>query len=348
MKKFIFYIQHFAEPNTQVTTQSSLSPEMKTYYDTELLENVKEQLYFNQFGMTQSLPANNGKNIEFRKVESFDRVTKTLKEGVTPDGHGVSVGSVTTDVKQYGDYVTVSDVLDMTAVDDMILAITDESSAQAALSLDGLTRHRIMTSEATEMWADKVASDGTVTAILDIADLDVDCILTPKTVNKVVTKLKKNKAPKINGKYICLIHPSVSEDLRESEGWIEAHKYAAVTEIFNGEIGELHGVRFIETNEAPVVTGGADGGVVYYCIFFGKDAYARVDLEGGALEMIIKGLGEGEDPLNQRQTIGWKAHHGATVLYPERIVTLACGSSYSKIDEANYDPDVYVDQNLTA
>ena len=352
MKKFIFYIQHFADPKTNVTTQTSLSPEMKEYYDTELLETVKEQLYFNQFGMVQELPEKKGKRIEFRKLENFNRVTKTLKEGVTPDGHGIEVESVSTDVKQYGDYTTVSDVLDMTAVDDLILAITDESAAQAALSLDSLTRHRIMqggdAGAPHEIFADKIAADGTTTPVLTETAIGSDCPFTSKMVNKAVTQLKKNKAPKIDGKYICLIHPSVSEDLRESEGWIEAHKYASVTEIFNGEIGELHGVRFIETNEAPVMAGGADGGVLYYTLIFGKDAYARVNLEGGALEMIVKGLGEGEDPLNQRQTVGWKAHHGAELLYPERCIAVISGSSYSTTDEANYDPSVYVDLNETA
>ena len=63
-------------------------------------------------------------------------------------------------------------------------------------------------------------------------------------------------SPKINGKYVALIHPSVSYDLRNSPYWVEAHKYARPEEIYNGEIGELHGVRFIETTTATVWAGG--------------------------------------------------------------------------------------------
>lgn len=34
-----------------------------------------------------------------------------------------------------------------------------------------------------------------------------------------------------------------------------AHQYAAATELFSGEIGELHGVRFVETTEAKIFRG---------------------------------------------------------------------------------------------
>jgi hypothetical protein len=74
-------------------------------------------------------------------------------------------------------------------------------------------------------------------------------------VNKAFTKLKKDRAPLINGKYYAVIHPSVSYDLRSNKDWIEAHKYASPDELYNGEIGELHNVRFIENVFAPILVG---------------------------------------------------------------------------------------------
>ncbi len=402
----IFDLQLFADPNTNTTTQESLSPGMQKYYDTELLENAKEELFFNQFGKVQALPEGSGKKVQWRKFDTFGKALKPLEEGVTPDGNTLKMTEVEAEVEQYGDYTTVSDMLDMTAVDDVILACTEEHGAQAGLTLDTLTRNELCKGTNVS-FAPK--ADGT--AIMFRYDLDADCKLTATVVNKAVTKLKKNKAPKINGKYIAIIHPSVSEDLRESEGWIEAHKYAAVTEIFNGEIGELHGVRFIESNEAPVFCGanlagevrtltvtvgndtasdkvtvgavgdslvgryvlidgkkykvnsvsggnkividtsitvakdtviypgegGKDGCAVYGCMFFGRDAYGRVELSGGAMEMLVKSKGSAgtADPLNQRSTVGWKAAHAAAILYEERLLRVECGSSYSNTDTAN-------------
>ena len=90
-------LQHFTDggpygnPNTNVTTQATLAPEMKTYYDTELLENVRANLVFNQFAKTQFLPGGKGKKVEWRKFNTYEKATTPLTEGVTPDGETMSV-----------------------------------------------------------------------------------------------------------------------------------------------------------------------------------------------------------------------------------------------------------------
>ena len=58
-----------------------------------------------------------------------------------------------------------------------------------------------------------VASTPTSCAQME-ATTTVLAALTPKMVSKAVTKLKKDRVPKINGKYYAVIHPSVAEDLR--------------------------------------------------------------------------------------------------------------------------------------
>ena len=172
-------------------------------------------------------------------------------------------------------------------------------------------------------------------------------LLTPTMVNKAVTKMKKDRVPRINGKYYAVIHPSVAYDLRQSKEWIEVHKYAATSEIFNGEIGELHGCRFIEDTFAPILGGSyiysgsttyknKSNSVTYATYFFGKDGFGIVDPEGGGLEMIIHDKDEIGGPLNQFSTIGYKFEtNGATILYPERVLRVMSVSSYSATDEEN-------------
>ena len=244
-------LQMFAE-NTQTT--NGLSAEMKTYYGMELLENAKPQLVHNQFAATKGIPAGGGKTVEWRKFGAFDKALKPLTEGVTPDGSGISVSYITKELAQYGDYTTVSDMLDLTAIDDVVLEITDRHGSNMGLTLDTVTRNEIQQGKQV-IYAPKLGSDGTKTEVTSRADLDGSCKMTSELVAKAATQLKKMNAPTFDGKYVCIIHPSVAFDLRQDEAWIAAHQYAGATEMFSGEIGELHGVRFVETTEAKIYRG---------------------------------------------------------------------------------------------
>ena len=246
-------LQLFAgEMNTQTT--GALSAEMKTYYGMELLENAKPQLVHNQFAATKGLPVGGGKTVEWRKFGAFDKALTPLTEGVTPDGSGISVSYITKDLAQYGDYTTVSDMLDLTAIDDVVLEITDRHGSNMGLTLDTVTRNEIQQGNQV-IYAPQKKADGTAAEVLSRYALDGTCKMTSELVAKAATQLKKMNAPTFDGKYVCIIHPSVAFDLRQDEAWIAAHQYAAATELFSGEIGELHGVRFVETTEAKIYRG---------------------------------------------------------------------------------------------
>jgi N4-gp56 family major capsid protein len=138
---------------------------------------------------------------------------------------------------------------------------------------------------------------------------------------------------------VAIIHPSVSYDLRESEGWVEAHKYADVKPIFNGEIGELHGVRFVESTNAKIFKGTAENApansAVYATLFLGAKAYGVLDPDGEGMEMIVKTKDQIGGPINQFSTIGYKFCHGAKILYQERMLRVESGSYFSDKDESN-------------
>ena len=242
-------LQLFAgDSNTQTTGQ--LTAEMKTYYGMELLENARPQLVHNQFAATKPLPAGGGKTVEWRKFGSFDKALTPLTEGVTPDGSGISVSYITKELEQYGDYTTVSDMLDLTAIDDVVLEITDRHGANMGLTLDTVTRNEIQQGNQV-IYAPK--ADGQ--EVTSRYELTGECKINAELVARAATQLKKMNAPKIDGKYVCIIHPSVAFDLRQDESWLAAHQYAAATQLFDGEIGELHGVRFVETTEAKIFRG---------------------------------------------------------------------------------------------
>lgn len=321
----------------------TMDGELKVFYDTELLENARVELFYAQFAKKQTLPARHGKNVEWRKWNTFAKATQ-LTEGVIPTGQKFGMSYKTGAINQYGTYAAVSDQLEMRAYDDVILGATEEMGASAAETQETLIRDALLVNT-NVLYCDNITlSTGTVSGTPTApnqmeASTTVMSVLTPDMVSKAVTIMKKNRVPTINGKYYAVIHPSVSYDLRNSEGWLEAHKYAHPGEIFNGEIGELHGCRFIENVFAPVLSGdyaNKAGGVTYATYFFGKDAFGIIDPEGGALEMIIKDKSQVGGPLNQFSTIGYKFEtNGATILYPERLLRVMSCSSFSASDEAN-------------
>ena len=339
-----------ANPST-----NTLAPELKTFYDTELLENARTEMFYAQFGRKQRLPKNGGTTIEWRKFNTFDRASE-LKEGVIPTGQQFGSSSLTASISQYGTYTSITDKLEMRAYDNVILAATEEMGASAAATQETLIRNALLVGT-NVMYCDNVDVNGdvistptspaTMGAGGGSSNSDGWALLTPTMVNKAVTKMKKDRVPRINGKYYAVIHPSVAYDLRQSKEWIEVHKYAATGEIFNGEIGELHGCRFIEDTFAPILGGSyiysgsttyknKSNGVTYATYFFGKDGFGIVDPEGGGLEMIIHDKDEIGGPLNQFSTIGYKFEtNGATILYPERVLRVMSVSSYSATDEEN-------------
>ena len=327
---------HYVNANTGTTTAfdgvNTMSPTMKTFYDTELLENARGQFFFEQFGKKQPLPANNGRTMEWRKWNTLPRAT-ALAEGVIPTGQKMGMTVLNASLQQYGMFVAVTDLLELHAIDNVLLGATEELGASAGETKDILIRNELQTGTSV-MYCDTVGADGKKTEVTGYDGMSADNNrLTPDMVNKAATFLKKMKAPTINGKYVALIHPSVTYDIRSSEEWIEAHKYANTTEIFNGEIGELHNVRFIETANAKITDQG--GKKVYSTIFLGKDAYGVVNPEGGAMEMIVKDKRQVGGPLEQFSTAGYKFEDCTKILYQERMVRVESCSAYSLIDEAN-------------
>ena len=305
---------------TQTTTGQDMSPTMKTFYDTALLENAREQMIFTQFGKKQPL---HGNKVEWRKFNTFAKALTPLTEGVIPTGQTFGMTKIEASTTQHGDFVAVSDRLELEAYDDVIFGATEEMGAAEGETYDTLTRNILVAGNSVAYAGNKTSRSA----------LTADDVLTPEVVAKAATWLKKNKAPKIDGCYVAIIHPSVAFDLRNSEEWKEFHKYNDVEPIFKGEIGMLHGVRFVECNEAKVWK---DGEVASYAtLFLGKDAFGILDPEGEGMEMIIKTREQIGGPLDQFSTIGYKFCHGAKILYQERMLRVETGSSYSAIDEAN-------------
>ena len=307
-----------------ITTQSSMSPTMKTFVDTYLLENSREASVFTQFGKQEAM---HGNKIEWRKFDTFDKALTPLQEGVIPSGKTFGMSKIEATITQHGDYTVLTDRLTRESFDNVVVGATEEMGAAMGETYDTLTRNILVAGNSV------MYCPNGETEVKSRSEITKDCKLTPDVVNRAYTWLKKNKAPMIDGKYVAIIHPSVVYDIRSSEEWLDAHKYSATKEIFNGEIGELHKVRFIESNNAKIWKDGNT--CVYGTLFLGKDAFGVLDPEGEGMEMIVKTKGQIGGPLEQFSTIGYKFCHGAKILYQERLLRVESGSSLGDDDSEN-------------
>lgn len=320
--------------NTNVTTQTGenkdLSAEMKTFYSDYLIDMAEPELVHDQFGQKHPIPKNGGKNIEFRKYSPLPKALTPLTEGVTPDGQKLNVGTVTATVNQYGGFIELSDILLLTAIDNNLVQATKLLGSQAGRTLDTITREVLNGGTNVQYAEGQVASRNALVG--GDATAENNHYLTVDAVRRAVRFLKVMNAPKINGYYAGIIHPDVSYDLMSDPKWVNVKSYSDPEGIYEGEIGRIEGVRFVETSEAKVFSGaGASGRDVYSTLILGADAYGVTEVSGGGLQHIVKQLGSAgtADPLNQRATAGWKATKVAERLVEEYMVRIETTSTFT-------------------
>lgn len=307
-------LQLFADIQTTLT--EGLSAEMKTFYDMTLIDEAAPALVHDQFGQKRPIPKNGGKVIEFRKFAPLTKALTPLTEGVTPEGKSLDVTTITAEVSQYGDFITMSDMLEMTAIDNVVVEALKLLGRQGGATLDTVVRN-ILHTGTNVMYCPKIAEDGSETAVNSRGTLDNTCRLTVKVIQKAVAKLRAQNAPTISGKYVAIIHPYAAYDLMRDKEWIDAHKYAQPDNLYEGEIGEIAGVRFVQTTEAKIYEGG-----VFGTLIFGEGAYGNTEIAGGGMETIVKQKGSAgtADPLDQRSSVGWKGQKTAEILVEQYMV----------------------------
>ena len=225
-----------------------LSEEMRTYYADYLIDNAEPNLIHDQFAQKHTIPKHGGKTIQFRKYDPLPKLSTALSEGVTPTGQSLNMGVVEATLHQYGGYVEFSDLLLLTAIDNNLVMATKLLGSQAGRTLDTITREVLCGGTNVQYGADAVDARYLLTGgnATDNHYMTVECI------KRAVRFLKNQNAEKINGSYACIIHPDCAYDLTSDPNWKYPHQYCDTKELYEGEIGMIEGVRFVESTEAKV------------------------------------------------------------------------------------------------
>ena len=234
---------------TNTTLDPGLSDEMKVYYSMRLINLAEPELIHDQFGQKHPIPKNSGKTIEFRKYDSLPKALVPLTEGVTPAGQKMSMGVIRATIKQYGGYIELSDILELTAIDNNLVQATRLLASQAGRTADTITREvlaggtNVVYAGGAKDRSELVGGDSTA---------ENNKYLTVDDIRKAVRALKVMNAQKINGYFAGIIHPDTAYDLMNDKKWVDVKTYSDPDGIYEGEIGKIEGVRFVEPTEAKI------------------------------------------------------------------------------------------------
>lgn len=314
------------------TTKTQIPDEVNNFYDRTLLFRAVPLFVHNRWAQIRDIPRKAGTlTIKFRRYGNLAAATTALSEGITPVGSQLSVTDITATVAQYGDYITVTDVVDFSSQDAALMEAAEILGDQAGDTLDQLTRNVI--AAGTNVY---YAGSGHT----DRVQVAAGELITDVLIKKTVRLLKNNKARRItkmvnattgynttplNASYVGLCHPNTTYDLKGITGWTPIEKYSSTNGAMEGEVGKYDEIRFVESPNCKVFVGeGASNIDVYATLIFGSDAYGTTRISGEALKNIVKPLGSAgsADPLDQRATSGWKATFVAKILNDAFLVRL--------------------------
>lgn len=241
---------------------NDLLPELKTFYDEQLIALATPQLVHEQFCVKKPIPKGQGKTIEFRKFDPLPLATTPILEGVTPDGTPVRVTAIHATIEQYGAWIGTTDIISLVSIDNVVNQNSKLLANQMAKTRDTLIRD-VMQAGTNVMYCPKTV-DGALTEVTSRDDLDSTAGLTVAAVQRAVAILRGQDAPTMFGEdYGAIIHPYAAYNLMRDPAWEQIQNYATPENRLRGEIGRIAGVRFVQSTNAKVLAPAQIAGTIY-------------------------------------------------------------------------------------
>ncbi len=348
----------------QTVTYGDISPAVAAYAVVKMLKRAMPLLHLEKFGQTYPLPQNSTQTAKFRRYfltgttgsagsgsgNFFIPVATTpLVEGVTPAGSRLSNQDYTVQLAQYGDYITITDVVMDTHTDPVMSEATDILGESAARTVEPL-RFNVLKAGTNVFYANSVASRANVAATITLGDQRrVTTALNrqnAKKITNIVASTPDFNTKSVEAAYMAVVHPDLETDIRNMTGFKPVADYGSHTSPMEGEIGSVEQVRYLSstviapwagtgvaTASAPSLrhqdAGTGDKVDVYPILYFGRDAFGIVPLKGKSAmtPMVVNPKPAAGDPLAQRGTVGYKLWTATVILQEAFMARLEVGAT---------------------
>lgn len=328
-----------------ITGTSDVAVNVQGHYDRNLLERALPALIHSRFAQIRPLPKNTGTRINFRRYGSLAVNTTVLGDGVTPTGKKLTTTDIYATVKQYGDFITISDWVSMTGLDPILIEGGEVLSEQMGLTVDTLDRD-VYVAGTSVRYAGGVDGRTDVTTAVAISDVKaVVRILEGGNAKKIRAMIvggpKVGTRPIAPG-YYGITHTDCRQDYEDLAGFTKVEEYANQKNAQEEEIGTWGNLRILLTTNSKIwQAGGAVVGAtgliadddtnidVYSTLVFAANAVGSIPLQKGNVKNIIKKMGSAgtEDPLDQRATSGWKVARTAKILNDDFLNRIEHGAT---------------------
>lgn len=310
------------------TVYGDISPRTAAYAEKELLKRGLPFLVLEKFGQAKPLPENSTKVMKFRRYNALPNTPQALTEGVTPTGQSLTVTDVTATLTQYGDKVTITDVILDTHEDQTLNEAVNLLGEQAAQMIEKM-RFGVVKAGTNVLYANGSARNAVNTAIsITLQRRAVRALKrqNARFITSIVRSTPSYGTENVAPGFVALIHPDLEADVRGLTGFVPAEKYGSITP-WENELGKCEDVRYVSSTifEPWADAGGAKGSMlsttgtsadVYPVLYVARDAYAIIALKGmfALTPMVVNPKPSDSDPLAQRGHVAWKAMQTCVIL----------------------------------
>jgi N4-gp56 family major capsid protein len=298
---------------SNITSTSEISAGVNVFFSKVMLARARPATIFSDFAQIKDLPSRSSETLKFRRQSTLDVATVELTEGVTPAGQKMSVTDLQLTLRQYGDYLILTDKVMVTVDSPDLHDNADLLSQQLAETTDALVSEMLETTASVYSCVNGVNGE----TVTEPTEEDVDIV-----VENLHLSSGKRFTPQIGGSpnqdtsavgtaFWAIGHSKMFRPLKKVGNWLDVKDYGSQKGTHPEEVGATGNVRWALTALGKVTSGSPD---IYESFIFAKDSYGVSKLSELTMTNIITPAGGAGDPLQQRKSQGWKLMHGSLLL----------------------------------
>lgn len=289
-------------------TGGTLAPGVSTYYEKVFLARAKYELILKEGGQIRTHPANEGRTVNFTRMNRIAPVTSPLGEMSNPVTCPINLSTVSMTLSEYGLTTNTSRLGTLTSIDAGMKETIEAMGQNMGETLNNLVGLELQ--NGTSFYGNNH----------DVASFTAGDTLDACDIRLMVRTLELAKAMKYqDGLFLGKTDPYSKHNLIADTTWVNAKTYSDVKDLYTGEIGELYGVRWLLNVDVMSGTESASTAsstvTRFYTFVHGKEAFGVYDLEKDQPKLyILPNQVDSNSPAGRISIVSWAGSYACKLL----------------------------------